>query len=246
MSASRHTNTSMDFNPATFRYWQTIAQSVYEVLYHRNPYARYYAEGILNEAFSKGFDIMEGDKEHGRNDEILRDNKFNDTMEKATKGITSSRWGCYSVLGMFQVKGENSEPELYWLDWDKISELDIKAFTREITKLKYFPPIYSAQGYSDTDTVDVIDLTKVKLLGNYSKESGRYRSIYEPIFDDLVGLTNISQQIVVKQIRIGSGIRVANVPWEIYANEATRNEIKDDLDNMGINSMFTMPLVEDG
>ena len=248
--SSRIVSTSKDFNPATFRYWQDINTVIYDVLYHRNPYANYYAEGIVREAFVKGFDYMLGDKEHPNNEEILSHPLFNDMMEKTILAIAQKRANTFAV--MIWVKMEDQpEEQLYWLSWEDLVSMEIIPFTMDINYIEFHPPVYAVQtvdftpiklGKKDSST----PIVNVKLMANYGKKSGQFRSIFEPIFDDLVGLTNISQQIVIKQIRIGSGIRNITVPWEMYADKEAMTKFEGQLENMGVNSLMITPGDKDG
>lgn len=248
--SSRIVSTSKDFNPATFRYWHTINTVIYDVLYHRNPYANYYAEGIVREAFSKGFDYMQGDKEHENNEKILSHDLFNDMMEKTILAIAQKRANTYAVMIWFKMEDQKEE-QLYWLSWEDIVSMEIIPFTMDINYIEFHPPVYAVQ------TVDFTPITlgtknshkpieNLKLMASYGKKSGQFRSIYEPIFDDLVGLTNISQQVVIKQIRVGSGIRTIQVPWEMYSDDAAMAKFEKQLENMGVNQMMISPQDSDG
>lgn len=247
MSSSRINQISMDFNPGVFRYWQPIEQIVYEVLYNRNPYANYYAEGIVREAFAKGFDIMLGDKEHPRNDEILSDTRFNDTMEKLYKAIAAKRWGGFCLLFFGEVEDQSMGPQLYWVIPRLVNNMDIEPFTNTVRSAAFQPPLYESQINNFNEIlIDSSNADMVKLLGDYTEQSGKYRSIYEKVFDDLVGITNISQQIVLKQIRVGSGVRIYDMTFEEYSDENLRNDAKKQLEEMGVNSLFVGALGEDG
>lgn len=239
MSSRLNTKDTLDMNPAVFRYWQGLNRTIYKMIYQRSAIGHWLCEGRVKEAFGPGFDIMQGDNIHPRNDEILNDKELTDYMDITIKAIAASIAYGYSVQ-IFGKFAESTKPVYYWLEEPDISELSILEGTKIIKSIQFTPPVKYAYNYKPIRVVGA-QAANTRIIGDFTATMGEFRSYLEPIADILVSLINLNQQAALLIIRVGSGVRIIKVPYTLLEDETTKNEIYNGLRNMGVNSLFVVP-----
>jgi hypothetical protein len=229
----------LDVNLAVFRYWDDKPRQVNQILYYDTAMGYYVIEGLPREAFAPGFDIVDDDDEIQHED--LDKKRIKHMMEIYIKAL-GARDGLdgFSVIGKFQFE-DNEDEVLYWVEQPNITNLETVAGTLELRELTITNPVDFATNSRKPTVLTNAQLQKVRLLGNLTKNPNKFRTKIEKIFDDLIALAVLGQQIALLVIRLGSGIRYVMAPAHVLANADTRKEYEDFLENMGMNSTIAVP-----
>lgn len=224
---------------AVLRFWGDKPQELLDILHFDTPIGWFVFEGKHAKALSKipvpinaDGEVVPGWDEVDK--QIVRDDL--DKYIKARAEYNKS----YCVLGMF--KFGNNDPEFYFIRPKYIQEMKLKPGTKEITKFIFTPPIEYMEDFSNKTPIEVNDMSQLRLMGDFDRDFGRFRSRYESIIDNLVGLSILDQQLVLLTIRVGSGVRYILVKEAILSDSDARKELQDTLENMGMNTLMVVPV----
>lgn len=236
---SRLESTNLTTNPSVFRYWQRITTAVRDVLRYRTPVGSYLATGFLEEAFQRGFDIVDSE---GAQIELEYDmDLFAEMLDKYIRARGAAYFHGWAILVYIKFMG-NKNPVLHWVEPQNVTEITIEPGTKNITKLVFTPPVLGTDMPITTPiTLTRAQLAKTRLIGNYSAKMGQFRAEVDPIIDDLIGLASNNQQTALRVIRIGSGQRYMIAPASMVQDTETNTKLKNFLANFGMNSLFITP-----
>lgn len=233
--SSRYKYNTLDTNMAVMRYWGKKPRQALEILYYDTSLGWKLAEGIIRDALSPMVHIMNDEEELIENPDM---NLMRDVKEKYIMAYAAAYAFSFSVL-VYLDFGDGRV--LHWVEDRDITKMEIKPGTKEITYLQFTPKIHSQDANVEPIEVTGEDLKYVRLIGNYDREMGKFRSRFEPIFDILVSIAVHLQQLTLLIIRTGSGTRWALIPQSMASDPTARKNIENQLENWGMNSMFAIP-----
>lgn len=231
---------------AVFRYWQDKPREVLEMLYYDTALGYYISEGFTREAMQPGFKFVDKKGIVCTKCKDLDPKRSKHLTEIYIKARSASKWFSHAVLIRMKREGEGEHDKgfFYWLEDTHITAMDIKKGTKELTKLEFRDPeempvlASSAKGLM---IVEEGDLKSTRLLGDYQKEIGKFRSKYEPIIDNLLSYSTFLQELTIGIVRTYSGLRYIIAPQRYFADAESRAELEAVMNNTGHNFLIGSP-----
>ncbi len=251
-SSTRYIYSKLDINMAAFRYWQDKPREILEMLYYDTAMGYYISEGFTREAMQPGFKFVDDKGNECEKCKTLDKKRMKHLKEIYIKGRSASKWFGYSVLIRLKREGETTDPEIgndnpgyfYWLEDTHVTEMDIKKGSKELTKLWFRDPeempvlAATAEGLIKVDDDALKD---VRLLGNYQKEMGKFRSTYEPIIDNLLSYSTFMEELTIGIVRTYGGLRILIAPARYFKDPVAKKELMETMNNTGHNFLLGGP-----
>lgn len=244
---------SFDKNPSLWRMWKGIPRSLREVLLYRTAIGKRLGYGVMKDALNADFQILKADgtPDETTNKKLTQEIK-NNTDEVIINARAAKYFFGYSVIGWIEfetVTDKSStieEPVLFWIEDDYINELETVPGTKIIRKLSFQDPRTDGEAGEPLVFNGVKECENFRLVANLDKEIGTYRAEVDSIVDPMVGTAIHLEQMILLEIRTGSGVRFVKAPRALLDDATNKKKLETTVENWGQNIGLLYPDTVEG
>ena len=226
-------------NAGKFKYGQLFTENAIDYSISRNPYSFYLTRGILEDIYEHGFRLVEPETKELKdwNDDAIsfikenwRDIKNAMILERA---FGKSFVIAYSNKDKVYIRAFRASDVMF--RYNEFAELTYVSIQEKVEG--YTSPI--RREYSGSKLEYVYEL----LLREDEYIKARGKSLLEPVWDTLFGLSMLDENAVYFVVRVGGGLKVLKVSDAVWNDTRKREKLIDQVEqwNSG-NSVFVLPM----
>lgn len=230
-------------NAGKFRYGQKFTYDNVKYAIAREGYAYWFVERVVIEALVNRFDIVDGDGILIEDNDFLI-KEFAKHKRKVILAIKYSRGYGKGLQYIFIDKKEHKlvirafDPKHYTPEYNHIGEIIKVEAIEEIVNYEGDPREYIITN----DKLDAV----YEIITREGDKTGEGRSILEPIWDTLFGLSQLDQNGVYYAIRVGGGLKIMYMDYTLWSKASVRDQIIENAESVNAgNGIIVIPVFND-